>query len=211
MQTPSLSQPIGKPSGGNQQKVVLARWLAMRPKGLILDEPTRGIDVGAKPEIYALIETLAQEGIGDPAHLLRTAGDLEGLSASGITAAVVVGTICGIINGLQVSKSRINPILAALAMMAIFRRLAYVRSNGRGIGIVNSTSNWIGARRIASIPIAISVLLIVAVLLILFVRSTDYGRNIYAIGSNDNAAKLVGIDVQRYQIDVYVLTASSAA
>jgi L-arabinose transport system ATP-binding protein len=63
IKTPSLAQPIGKLSGGNQQKVVLARWLTKRPRLLILDEPTRGIDVGAKSEIYALIEELTAEGI----------------------------------------------------------------------------------------------------------------------------------------------------
>ncbi|MBA3777898.1 MAG: sugar ABC transporter ATP-binding protein [Chloroflexi bacterium] len=63
VRTPSLEQEVGKLSGGNQQKVVLARWLASRPKLLILDEPTRGIDVGAKAEIYALIDELANSGI----------------------------------------------------------------------------------------------------------------------------------------------------
>lgn len=62
VKTPSLEQEIRKLSGGNQQKVVLARWLAARPKVLILDEPTRGIDVGAKSEIYKLIDELAKEG-----------------------------------------------------------------------------------------------------------------------------------------------------
>src|SRR6202022_727443 len=64
VRTPSIEQEVGKLSGGNQQKVVLARWLARRPKVLILDEPTRGIDVGAKAEIYRLIDELANEGIG---------------------------------------------------------------------------------------------------------------------------------------------------
>ncbi len=64
VRTPSLDQEIGKLSGGNQQKVVLARWLAAKPKLLILDEPTRGIDVGAKAEIYHLIDDLANEGLG---------------------------------------------------------------------------------------------------------------------------------------------------
>jgi ribose transport system ATP-binding protein len=50
-------------SGGNQQKVVLAKWLALRPRVLLLDEPTRGIDVGAKAEIYDLIHQLAGEGL----------------------------------------------------------------------------------------------------------------------------------------------------
>ena len=64
VRTPSLDQEVGKLSGGNQQKVVLSRWLAAKPKILILDEPTRGIDVGAKAEIYRLIDELANEGLG---------------------------------------------------------------------------------------------------------------------------------------------------
>jgi ABC-type sugar transport system ATPase subunit len=61
---PDLDNPVGRLSGGNQQKVALAKWLALRPKVLILDEPTRGIDVGAKAEVHALIDELAHEGIG---------------------------------------------------------------------------------------------------------------------------------------------------
>jgi L-arabinose transport system ATP-binding protein len=64
VRTPSIDQEVGKLSGGNQQKVVLARWLAAKPKVLILDEPTRGIDIGAKAEIYRLIDDLANEGLG---------------------------------------------------------------------------------------------------------------------------------------------------
>lgn len=60
--TPSADQPIKNLSGGNQQKVILARWLATNPQLLILDEPTRGIDVGAKAEIQKLILSLAEEG-----------------------------------------------------------------------------------------------------------------------------------------------------
>jgi L-arabinose transport system ATP-binding protein len=63
VRTTSLDQLVAKLSGGNQQKVVLSRWLARRPKMLILDEPTRGIDVGAKAEIYRLIAQLAAEGM----------------------------------------------------------------------------------------------------------------------------------------------------
>ncbi|NUT37818.1 MAG: sugar ABC transporter ATP-binding protein [Hamadaea sp.] len=63
IRTPSLSQEAGRLSGGNQQKVVIARWLAARPKVLLLDEPTRGVDVGAKAEIYRLVAELAQAGL----------------------------------------------------------------------------------------------------------------------------------------------------
>ena len=64
IKTSGPDQRIRELSGGNQQKVLLARWLCMNPKLLILDEPTRGIDVGAKAEIQALIEELAREGLG---------------------------------------------------------------------------------------------------------------------------------------------------
>ena len=60
--TPSQEQVIGNLSGGNQQKVMIGRWLATDPKILILDEPTRGVDVGAKAEIYALMEELLEQG-----------------------------------------------------------------------------------------------------------------------------------------------------
>ena len=64
IRTPSLRQQVRNLSGGNQQKVIIARWLILKPRVLILDEPTRGIDVGAKAEIHALMRQLAQEGVG---------------------------------------------------------------------------------------------------------------------------------------------------
>jgi ribose transport system ATP-binding protein len=63
IRTPSLLQRVRNLSGGNQQKVVIARWLTIQPKVLILDEPTRGIDVGTKAEIHALIDELAKQGV----------------------------------------------------------------------------------------------------------------------------------------------------
>jgi ribose transport system ATP-binding protein len=62
--TPSLNQKVELLSGGNQQKVALAKWLCSRSKILILDEPTRGIDVGAKVEVFRLMNDLAKEGVG---------------------------------------------------------------------------------------------------------------------------------------------------
>ena len=63
IKTTGAEAPVGRLSGGNQQKVVIARWLASRPKVLILDEPTRGVDVGARAEIHRLIRNLASEGM----------------------------------------------------------------------------------------------------------------------------------------------------
>lgn len=63
IKTPSFKQVVGNLSGGNQQKVVIGRWLATKPKILILDEPTRGVDVGAKAEIYSIMNELVKEGV----------------------------------------------------------------------------------------------------------------------------------------------------
>jgi ribose transport system ATP-binding protein len=64
IKTPSVQQIVRNLSGGNQQKVVIAKWLSMKPKLLILDEPTRGIDIGAKAEVHALMSQLASQGMG---------------------------------------------------------------------------------------------------------------------------------------------------
>jgi simple sugar transport system ATP-binding protein len=64
IKTPNREQVIRNLSGGNQQKVLLARWLATEPRLFVLDEPTRGIDVGAKAEVEKLIQSLRQEGLG---------------------------------------------------------------------------------------------------------------------------------------------------
>ncbi len=64
IRTPSPAQPLCNLSGGNQQKVVLAKWLFAQPEILIVDEPTHGVDVGAKREIYAILKQLSSEGIG---------------------------------------------------------------------------------------------------------------------------------------------------
>jgi inositol transport system ATP-binding protein len=63
VKTPNLGERVENLSGGNQQKVLIGRWLLTNPKILILDEPTRGIDVGAKAEIHRLVTQLARQGV----------------------------------------------------------------------------------------------------------------------------------------------------
>ena len=103
VRTPSLEQEVGKLSGGNQQKVVLARWLAAKPKILILDEPTRGIDVGAKAEIYHLIDELANEGLG----IMFISSELpEILGLSDRIYIMQNGRITGELSGLKQRKNQ---------------------------------------------------------------------------------------------------------
>ncbi len=104
VRTPSLKQEVGKLSGGNQQKVVLARWLAAKPKVLILDEPTRGIDVGAKAEIYRLVDELANEGLG----IMFISSELpEILGLSDRIYVMQNGRITGELSGAEASEEAV--------------------------------------------------------------------------------------------------------
>jgi rhamnose transport system ATP-binding protein len=92
IKTPSIETPVGNLSGGNQQKVALARWLATRPALLVLDEPTQGVDVGAKAEIHRLMVELAEQGLA----ILMISSELpEILGMSDRIAVMRGGTIVG--------------------------------------------------------------------------------------------------------------------
>jgi ribose transport system ATP-binding protein len=108
----SADQPIRELSGGNQQKVLLARALCMHPALLILDEPTRGIDIGAKGEIQALVNELAAEGLG----VLMVSSEVEEL-VEGSTRVVVLrdGRSVGELGGAEISESAIVHALAGHA------------------------------------------------------------------------------------------------
>ena len=108
----SPNQRVGDLSGGNQQKVLLARLLATRPKVLLLDEPTRGIDVGAKAEVQSLIDELASEGLG----VVLVSSDAEEL-VEGADRVVVLrdGVVVGILTGDQVTTEDLLATIAAAA------------------------------------------------------------------------------------------------
>jgi ribose transport system ATP-binding protein len=104
IKAPRLDRPAGELSGGNQQKIVLAKWLATRPKVIILDEPTRGIDVGAKAEVYHLMRLLASQG----AALLMISSDME--EVIGVSSRVMVmsrGRMSGVLERNELSEENI--------------------------------------------------------------------------------------------------------
>ncbi|MEW2275450.1 sugar ABC transporter ATP-binding protein [Streptomyces griseofuscus] len=103
-------QKVSDLSGGNQQKVLLARWLCLDPKVLLLDEPTRGIDVGAKAEVQALIDELAEQGLG----VLLISSDLEEL-IEGSDRLVVLkdGRAVGHLRGEDITEQTVLDTLAA--------------------------------------------------------------------------------------------------
>ena len=113
IKTPSLTTLARSLSGGNQQKVVLAKWLAMKPKIIIMDEPTRGIDVGAKAEIYRLMRELADAGVA----VLMISSDMEEvIGVSDRIAVMHEGEISGILEPEQFSEE--NVLLLAVGKTA---------------------------------------------------------------------------------------------
>jgi ribose transport system ATP-binding protein len=104
VKAPSIEIKTANLSGGNQQKVVLAKWLALGPKALIVDEPTRGIDVGAKAEIYALLRDLARSGVA----IVMISSDMEEiLNMSDRVAVMHEGAITGTLAGTECTEERI--------------------------------------------------------------------------------------------------------
>jgi monosaccharide-transporting ATPase len=111
----SPQQKVSELSGGNQQKVLLARLLCMKPTVVLLDEPTRGIDVGAKAEVQSLIDELAAQGLG----VLLISSDMEEL-IDGADRLVVLrdGAMVGELTGDEVNEGSVLAAIAAVATRA---------------------------------------------------------------------------------------------
>ena len=113
IRAPNLAVRTGSLSGGNQQKVVLAKWLAMNPRVIMFDEPTRGIDVGAKSEIYRLMRTLADAGVA----VLMISSDMEEvIGVSDRVAVMHQGRISGILPRAQCREENILQLAVGKSM-----------------------------------------------------------------------------------------------
>jgi ABC-type sugar transport system ATPase subunit len=105
----SPTQEVANLSGGNQQKVVLARWLALEPKVLIVDEPTRGIDVAAKAEVHQLLYDLADAGIA----VIAISSELpEVLTISDRILTMRQGRITGEVSAAEATEERLMQLMA---------------------------------------------------------------------------------------------------
>jgi len=104
IKTPAIFAPVASLSGGNQQKVALSRWLVTKPAVLILDEPTQGIDIGAKAEIHALMTQLAAQGT---AILMISSELAEILGMSDRVAVINDGRICGLLDRSEATQAKI--------------------------------------------------------------------------------------------------------
>ncbi len=112
VRTPSMEQKVVNLSGGNQQKVVLAKWLALNPRVLIVDEPTRGIDIGAKAEVHSLLSQLAASGVA----VLMISSELpEVIRMSDRVYVMREGKISGVIDRNEATEERVMELATGLA------------------------------------------------------------------------------------------------
>lgn len=152
------------------------------------------ISVGAQAGVASVISAMSFSTFGNaPESILAAAG---------------IGIILGLVNGLVIVYGRVNSIIATLGTFSAYKGLALLISGGQSKGFVLANPFYIFLARgsVLGVPAAVWVFLIVSALLYILLIYTDIGRNLYAIGGNDTAARLAGIDISKYLIAVYILT-----
>ncbi|TDB60419.1 ABC transporter permease [Arundinibacter roseus] len=124
--------------------------------------------------------------------------------------ALGAGLLMGGFNGLVITKSKVPPFIVTLGTMTIGRGLALILSKGRPISNLSDSFNFIGGGKILGIPFPIIILLIVFVACSLLLRKTIWGRYMYAVGGNEQAARASGIPVEKIKMLVYMLSGTLA-
>jgi ribose transport system permease protein len=153
------------------------------------------ISVGSQAGIASVVSAMAFTSTGSNALL-------------GILAAIGLGIVAGLVNGLIIVFGRVNAVIATLGTLAAYKGVALVISNGRAQGYVlnDSLFVFIARGKIAGVPTMVWIFAAIAAIIYFLLNYTDIGRNLYAIGGNDKAARLAGIDINKYLIAVYVLS-----
>ncbi len=122
-----------------------------------------------------------------------------------VLAGIAVGALAGWTNGFLIATFKIAPFIATLGMMSSARGLALIYSDGRPISRLDPTFNFLGQNAILGIPVPIIIFAIVAVTAHVILNYTRFGRHVYAIGGNEQAARVSGINLKRATIVIYTL------
>lgn len=128
-----------------------------------------------------------------------------------IVVAIAIGCLIGLINGVLISKGRIQAFIVTLATMTIFRGVTYVFTNGTPISGLGQSFSGIGNKMILGLPIPVIFLVIVFGLAFYILSQTRYGRYVYALGGNEDSARLSGINTDKIKTLVYVISGAAAA
>ena len=128
-----------------------------------------------------------------------------------IIVALAIGSIIGLINGALISKGRIQAFIVTLATMTIFRGVTYVYTNGTPISSLGQSFSGIGNKMMLGLPIPVIFMVIVFGIAFYILSQTRYGRYVYALGGNEDSARLSGINTDKIKTLVYVLSGAAAA
>jgi inositol transport system permease protein len=123
-----------------------------------------------------------------------------------VLAGISVGILAGAVNGSLIAAFRIPPFIATLGMLTIARGLAYIYSNGRPVSTLTPEFLFIGGGALLGIPFPIIVFVVVILLTHLMLNNTRFGRHVYAIGGNETAARVSGVNIGRTKILIYTFS-----
>lgn len=125
---------------------------------------------------------------------------------------IVIGIALGYVNGLLVTKLNLQPFIATLATMSVYRGVAYVVTGGWPVlGIPSSYRQMLGAKLFLDIPIYVFLFIFIAIIAHILLKKTRYGNYIVAVGSNEEAAKLSGLNVDKIKVIAYCIAGACAA
>jgi ribose transport system permease protein len=135
-----------------------------------------------------------------------------GLMSSGMNIALVliigigVGTLLGLLNGLLVAKGRMQSFIVTLGMMTIARGLTLIYSDGRPISGFDKSFRFLGAGHVLGIPVPVIIMFALLAVSYVILKKTPFGRYVYAIGGNEKATELSGINTDKIKIGVYAIS-----
>lgn len=164
---------------------------------------TLGIDLSVG-SILALAAVVASSLAQKPRDTMMYPGlDLPIIVA--VLAGLAVGALAGLVNGVLIAKFRLAPFIATLGMMTAARGLALIYSDGRPVSTLEDQYNFVGQGSIIGIPVPVYIFVAVAIIAHIVLNYTRFGRYVYAIGGNEQAAKVSGINISRMTLYIYML------
>jgi ribose transport system permease protein len=141
------------------------------------------------------------------AYLMKSTGNI----LISIAAALVIGTAIGILNGLLITKGRLQAFIATLATMTIFRGVTYVFTNGNPISGLDTNFTFLANNKIIGTPLPVVFMIIIFAIAFYLLNETRFGRYLYALGGNEDSARLSGIATSKIRTIVYGISGFTAA
>ncbi len=128
-----------------------------------------------------------------------------------IGAGLLTGALCGLLSGLLITRGKLPPFIATLGMMSVARGAALLFTDGRPISGFDESLRWLSTGRVAGVPVPILLTILLYAIAIVLLNRTRFGRYVYAIGGNEEAARLSGVSVGFHKTAVYILSGITAA